>query len=228
VERGERRERVGQVVEDEDEIRLDEGRGRDADRVALRQRHAGFERRHCVVGKGAHRATREAGHAVGRLDASPRDERPDRLERVGRPRGRHRQVRRVGRDRQWTRLDRRLPVPDLEQPPRADAQERVAPEPLAALDRLEQVRRRDAVVEPEERPDRRLQVGRAGRPQEDRVGVRREAFGLGQAERIGCRHVSVASVRRAPHPGIKTTLTSRGRKVVPSAVPPSFGDAALM
>ena len=34
VERGDRRQRVGQVVEDEDEVGLDERRHRDADRVA--------------------------------------------------------------------------------------------------------------------------------------------------------------------------------------------------
>ena len=43
VERGDRRQRVGQVVEDEDEVGLDEGGRRDADRVALGQRHARLE-----------------------------------------------------------------------------------------------------------------------------------------------------------------------------------------
>ena len=83
-------------------------------------------------------------------------------------------------------------VADLEQPARADAEERVATEPLAALDRLEQVRR-SAVIEAEEGADRRLEVGRARRAQEDRVGVGGQALRLRQAERIRCRHRVVAS-----------------------------------
>ena len=45
--------------------------------------------------------------------------------------------------------------------------------------------RRAAVVEPEERADRRLEVGRARGAQEDRVGVGGEALRLRQADRIG-------------------------------------------
>ncbi len=45
VERGDRRQRVGQVVEHEDEVGLDEGRGRDADRVALGERDRRLEAR---------------------------------------------------------------------------------------------------------------------------------------------------------------------------------------
>ena len=43
VQRRDRRQRVGQVVEDEDEVGLDEGGGRDADRVALGQRDGRLE-----------------------------------------------------------------------------------------------------------------------------------------------------------------------------------------
>ncbi len=77
-----------------------------------------------------------------------------------------------------------LAVADLEEAARTDAQERVAAEPLAALDGLEQVGR-TAVVEAEEGADRGLEVGRAGRAQQDRVGGARQALRLGQAERIG-------------------------------------------
>ena len=44
VERGDRRQRVGQVVEDEDEVGLDERRGRHADRIGVGQRHGRLER----------------------------------------------------------------------------------------------------------------------------------------------------------------------------------------
>ena len=111
-----------------------------------------------------------------------------------------------------------------QQPARAGAQERVAAEALAAFDRFEEVRR-TAVIEAEEGPDRRLEVGRARGAQEDRVGGTRQALRLAQAERIGCRHVR--GLRAAPAPGNQNDLSSPGRKVEPSAVPPSFGDAAL-
>jgi hypothetical protein len=65
---------VGQVVEDEDEVGLDERRGRRADRVALGQRDGRLERRDRVVGERADRAAGEPRHALGRLDAAARDE----------------------------------------------------------------------------------------------------------------------------------------------------------
>ena len=68
-------------------------------------------------------------------------------------------------------------------------EERVPAEPLPALDGLEEVRRRRAVVEAQERPDGRLEVGRARRAQQQRVGVRGEPLRLGQAERITRCHV---------------------------------------
>ena len=77
------------------------------------------------------------------------------------------------------------PVTDLQQPPRADAQEAVPAQPLPALDGLEQVRGRHAVVEAEEGADGRLEVRRACGTQQDSVGATGEALGLGQAQRIG-------------------------------------------
>src|SRR3990172_2024940 len=85
-----------------------------------------------------------------------------------------------------------------------DTEERVAAPALAALDRLEQVRRA-AVVEPQEGAHRRLQVGVAGGPEEDRVGVARQAPALAEAERARHRHL------RGP-PGIKTAFRPTGTK----------------
>ena len=161
------------------------------------------------------------GMPVGRLDPAARDEGADGGQRVGRGRpsrsaGRaNRSARSTGRV--WIRAQA---VADLEQPARPDAEERIATEPLAALDRFEQVGRA-AVIEPEEGPDRRLEVGRARGAQEDRVGVGGEALRLRQADRIGC-----ASSLGWPREN-QNDHSSPGRKVVPSAVPPSFGDAAL-
>ena len=136
-----------------------------------------------------------------------------------------RQVRAVGVDGHRPGLRPGEPVADLEQPARPDPEERVPPETLAALDGLEEVGGGRPVVEPEERADRRLQVGRAGGAQEQRVGVAGEALRLGQAERIGCRHRG--GLRAACPARIRKRPVVPGRKVVPSAVPPSFGDAAL-
>ena len=72
-----------------------------------------------------------------------------------------------------------LAVAHLEQAARQGAQEGVAAEALAALDRLEQVGGR-AVVEREEGADRRLEVGVARGAQQDRVVVGGQALGLGQ------------------------------------------------
>ena len=215
VERRDRRERVGEVVEHDDEVGLDERRHRDADRIALRERHGRLERGDRVVREGPDRATGEAGHALDRQDPATRHERADRLQRVARRRRLGREVRVVRRDGHRAGLDVRLAVADLEEPARTDAQERVPTEALAALDRLEQVGR-PAVVEAKQGPDRRLEVGRTGRAQQDRVGGTREALGLRQTERIG-----------GGHPGeplrIKNGLRLQGRKAEPSAVPPSFG-----
>ena len=83
VERGDGRQRVGQVVEDEDEVGLDEGRRRDADRVALGERDGRLEGRDRVVGERPDGAAGEARHALGRLDAAARDEGADGRQRVG-------------------------------------------------------------------------------------------------------------------------------------------------
>ena len=118
--------------------------------------------------------------------------------------------------RVWVRA---TPVADLEQPPGPDAEERVPAQALAALDRLEEVGR-TAVVEPQECPDRGLEVGRAGGAEQDRVCLGGEALRLRQAERVRRRH------RGWPQESGNDQFVP-GRKVVPSAVPPSFGDAAL-
>ena len=147
---------------------------------------------HRVVGERADGPAREPWHPLGRLDAATRHEGADRVEWVGRRDRLDRQVRRKDGLGDGPGLDPREAVADLEQAPRADAEERVAPEALAALDRFEQVGRA-AVVEPEEGADRRLEVGRARGAQEDRVGVGRQALRLRQADRIGCRHRVSAS-----------------------------------
>ena len=71
-------------------------------------------------------------------------------------------------------------------------EEGVPAQALAALDRFEEIGRA-AVVEAEEGSDRRLEVRRAGGAQQDRVGVRGQAPGLRQADRIGCGHRCAAS-----------------------------------
>ena len=192
MQRGDRRQRVGQVVEDEDEVGLDECGGRDADRVALGERHGRLEGGDRVVRQRTDGAAGEARHPVGRLDAAARDECPDGVERVGRGDGLDRQVGRIGRLGHRAGLDPGQAVADLEQPARPDAEERIATEPLPALDRFEEVGR-SAVIEPEEGADRRLEVGRARGAQEDRVGVGGEPLRLRQADRVCCGHRSVAS-----------------------------------
>ena len=189
VQRGDRRQGVGQVIEDEDEVGFDERGGRRADGIGVRHGHRRLEDRHCVVGERTHGAAGEAGHALGRLDPPSTDEGAERRERVGPVAGLDRQLRVVSINRHRPFLDARPPGADLEQPARTHAEERVPPESLAALHGFEEVRRRRAVVEPEEGADRRLEVGRAGRAQEQRVRVRGEPLRLGQAERIGACHV---------------------------------------
>ena len=134
---------MGQVVEDEDEVGLDEGGRRDADRVAIGQRDGRLEGRDRVVGERADGAAGEARHALGRLrrggaarSARMRGQRVGEPERR-RPAGPARRPATVT-GRVWVRAtpsrtssSRRGPTPE----------ERVAAEPLAALDGLEEVRR---------------------------------------------------------------------------------------
>ena len=198
LERGDRGERVGQVVEDEDEVGLDEARQRDADRVGRRERHGRLEDRDGVVGEGADGAAREARHPLGRLDPPAGQEVPQGDEGVvGRDLG-DRQVGRVLDDADRAVLDPGAAVADLEQPARPDAEEAVPPQALAAFDGLEEVRGRGAVVESEERADRGLEVGVAHRPQADRVHAPREALDLAEAQGALGGH------RRGP-PETKTT-----------------------
>ena len=147
-------------------------------------------------------------------------------QRVGGRRPLGRQIRVVGVDVKWPGLHGREAVAHLEETARADAEEAVAPEPLAPLDRFEQVGR-SAVVEPEECPDRGLEVGIPGRRQQDRVGVADEPLRGGQAERVGGGHRArglqggCSGSGRGPENQKRPIVP--GRKVVPSAVPPSFG-----
>ena len=180
--------------------------------------HGRLEHGARVVRERTDGAAGEPRHALGRLDAAARDEGADRGQRVAAIDRVEGQVRRVGRNGDGSGLDAGLAVADLEQAARTDAQERIAAEPLATLDRLEEIGR-TAVVEAQERADGRLEVGRARGAQQDRVGVGGVSLGLRQADRIGGAHRSASRIRN--------DLIVPGRKVVPSAVPPSFGDAAL-
>ena len=193
-----------------------------------------------VVGERADGAAGEARHPLGRLDAAARDERAD-ARRAGRRAvdvsiGRSG---RVGRARSTGRVwIRATAVADLEEPARADAEERVAAEALAALDRLEQVGRA-AVVEAQEGADRGLEVGRARGAQEDRVGVRRPgACASARLSGSGCGHRGVG-LRRIkndlrlrdersclprchPHSAMPH---SRDRRAGPVSPPPPIGAA---
>ncbi len=174
---------MGQVIEHDHEVGLDERGRRGADRIALRQRHGRLEDGHSVVGERPDTAAREARHAFRRCDPATRHELANGLERIGRRLGLGREVGMVGRDVERARLDVRETVMDLEEAPRAGPEEGVPPQPLPAFDRLQE-ERRAAVVQAQEGADGRLEIGRPGRAQQDRIRVRREALGLGQAERL--------------------------------------------
>ena len=196
------------------------------DGVALRQRDGRLEEGDGVVRESPDGAAREAGHAFGRLDPAARDEPADRVERIRR-RGRvDRQVGRVLADRHGSRQGASDAVADLEQPARPDAEEAVSPEPLAALDGLEQVGRRRCRRRAGGRP-RSASRGRPGR-------VARSSSVSALAERrfasvrLSGSVVVISWPPRGPSaPGNQERPFVQGRKVVPSAVPPSFGDAAL-
>jgi hypothetical protein len=134
VERRDRRERVGQVVEHQDEVGLDERGERHAYRILLRQGDRRLEAGDGVIGEGPDGTAREAGHPVGRLDAPARDEGADRGKRVRRFDRVDGKVRGVGRNRDGPGLDAGESVAHLQEPPRADAEEGIAPQPLTALD----------------------------------------------------------------------------------------------
>jgi len=216
VERGDRRQRVGEVVEDEHEVGLDEARQGDADRVRGWQRDGRLEDGDRVVGEGADGAAGEAGHPVGRLDPAPRQEGAERGERVGGRQVGDGEVGRVVDDPDRPVLDAGPPAANLEEAPRPDPQEAVATEALAALDGLEQIGRGGPVVEAEEGADRSLQVGVAHRLQADRVRAPGEALDLTEAEGVLAGHRGGLRKRERP-------LVLPGRKVEPSAVPPGFG-----
>jgi len=101
-------------------------------------------------------------------------------------------------------------------------------EALPALDGLQQVGGRGAVIEPQEGPDGRLQVRRTRRAQKDGVRGGGQALRLGEAERVGHGGGPSAArrlgCRRAPENQKRPGSSLPGRKVVgPSAVPPTFG-----
>ncbi len=155
----------------------------------VREGHGRLEDRDRVVGEGPDGAAREARHVVPWLNPTSADERSQRCQRIrgiGGPDGKLGVVPIHG-DRAL--LDARLAVADLEQLPWPDAEERVPAQALPALDRLEEVRRRRPVIEPEECADGRLEVGGARRPQEQRVGIASEPLRLGEAERVRRGHV---------------------------------------
>src|SRR4029077_9480249 len=73
-----------------------------------------------------------------------------------------------------------------------------------ALDGFEEIRRA-AVIEPEEGADRRLEVSRTRRAQEDRVRVGGDSLRLREADRVRCGHRDGASrIKKRPfRPGTK-------------------------
>ena len=168
------------MVEDDDEVGLDERGGRDADRVAVRQRHGRLEQRDGVVGEGTDGAAGEARHPVHRLDAAARDERSEGREGVGGLHGLDRQVRGEVGDRDRPGLDPGEAVADLEEAPRPDAQERVAA--------------RSA------RRPRRIRGGRPGPPSSRRrkapMGVSRSAGRVARSRTVSALEASrLASAR---------------------------------
>ncbi len=175
---------MGQVVEHEHEVGLDEGRRRHAGRIRFGKGYRGLEDRHGVVGQRAHRAAGEARHPVPRRHAPAGHERTQRGQWIGCLRDADRQVRRVLDDPDRSVLDPGMAGPNLQQAAGPHAEEGVAPEALPALDGFEEVGRRGAVVEPQEGADRGLEVGRAGGAQEHGVGGRGVPLRLGQAERV--------------------------------------------
>ena len=221
VQRGDRRQGVEQVVEDDDEVGLDERGGRDADRVAVGQRDGRLEEGDGVVREGTDGAAGEPRHAVHRLDAATRDERAEGGQRVVGGDRLDRQVRGEVGDRDRPGLDAGLAVADLQEAPRPDAEERVATGPLAAFDGLEQVRRA-AVVEAQEGADGRLEVSRPGGPQQDRVGAGGQPLGLGQADRIGGGHRAVVDLENQ-----ETTCSSRDERSCLPRCHPHSACAAL-
>ena len=171
MQRSDRRQRVRQVIEDEDEVGLDEGGCGRPDGIGVRERDARLEDRDGVVGQRPDGAAGEARHALGRLDTTPAHEATEREQRVGRVDGRDRQLGVVSIDGDGPVLDARLAMAHFEQPTRADAQERVAAQALPSLDRLEEV---GGVVPSSSRRNAPMGVSRSA----DRVARRRSVSAL--------------------------------------------------
>ena len=196
VERGDRRERVREVVEDEDQVGLKECRERHPHRVGSRERHGGLERGHRVVPQGADRAADESWHALDRERAPEGHERAQGVERIRRRHRGHRERAIPARLLDRPRLHARAGIVHREDPAGAHPEEAVPTQALAALDRLEQVSR-PAVVEAEERADGGLEVGIARGAEEDRVRARRQPAHLAEADRVRHRHRASPFVSRA-------------------------------
>ncbi len=222
VERGDRRQRVGEVVEDEDEVGLDEARQGHPDRVGRGERDRRLEDRDGVVGERADGAAGEARHSLGRLDPPAREEGANGGERVvGRELG-HRQVGRVVDHADRAVLDAGPPATDFEEPPRPDAQEAVPPQALAALDQFEEVGGGRSIVETQEGADRGLEIGVAHRPQADRVRAPREALDLAEAQGVLAGH------RRGPPETKTTSRPARTKGRDPPRCHPGSASAALI
>ena len=148
-----------------------------ADRVASGSGTVGSNELIGVVGEHAHGAADEARHVRQWRHPAARHEAAQRLERIGGRRHLGDELRRV-LDADGSGAGDGLAVANFEEAARQDAQEGIAAQALAALDRLEQVGGR-AVVEREEGADRSLEVRVARGAQQHGVVVGGEALGLG-------------------------------------------------
>src|SRR5207245_3093101 len=116
-----------------------------------------LERGDRVVSERTDRTAVEPGHPLERFDSSARHELPERGEWIVGGEGRHGQVGVEVTDRDGAGLDARDAGANLEVAAGADPEERIATEPLASLDRLEEIGRTSGVEGPE-RPERRPAV----------------------------------------------------------------------
>lgn len=111
------------MIEDQDEIGLDEGGGRNRHRITLRQGNRRLEDRHGVIGQGADGPASEARHALRGLHAATRNKGPDGGQRIRPVEGFDRQIGGVGGNAQRPGLNPGDAVADFQQASRADPQE---------------------------------------------------------------------------------------------------------
>ena len=198
---------MGEVVEHDHEVRLDERRQRHAHGIPGGAGDGRLEGGDGLIAERADRAAGETGHALGREDLAPGDEGSEGGQRV---RGRgldDGQVRRVVHDADRSGRGSGETVADLQEPARTDAKEAVAAQALPSLDGFQQVGGGHAVVQAQEGTDRGLEVRRARGPQEDRVRGGGQASRFLEAERVG--HDGRSSrIRKRPSSSLP------GRKVV--------------